>query len=555
MSGGTFASTGKIATAPTTVWFGAVPDRLNMLGAQDLSLVPGAFLIGTPTPAHYASLWSISAGVSFGATTTAPDGTTANSPKIIEDTSTGLHLLTAATVPLRTTVVSSGMLRLAGFFKYAGRRVVLECECPFFGGGIYAVFDLAGGQVGVPATVEAGGNPYHAIATQMTAFGDGWYLCYIDFWFESGLTTEVQVGIYLDNGTGTAPLSNSYTGNGTAGIYGWRTNMMPRQAYGINTVTFFDDFNDLSSIDLANTKAAGFKWYVNNAWTNTWTAPVTQASWLSVNSSVLQIVAQNQTGTAVNLMTTVETAPGSHVGTTFKLPYLLEFKAFWGLDAKAWQFGSSIWALSQEALDAQGLSLPTLSREFDYVESGLPAFVGTPIVFTNTHANGASVGSINPFTGTPSWLTLEAYAPGYNAQGSDGQRYQVTGPSSAVPGTDPISNPGIWHVSAYPGDSGVPNTTPVAQDLTSFRSWSFLCLPWAGTGLSPTSFDGIGGMLCFVDGLYCGAPCPYSPFYAPFTTQVLRTSENQSMPIIIGSDAASPGAGVQMNIDYVRVMQ
>ena len=261
---------------PHYVFFGAIPDRFNLL-------VPGhpPTQIDKQFAANNINQWTLyntvySGGAdavtsSLGAFTTAPDGTN-TAQKIVETTTNSVHSLTA----LPTIGDSPGVLydmRLAVFAKAAERtRIVLKIEqtSTFFQSS-RTVFDLAGGQVAVPGTaVGGGGFDYVPIQDIILPFGNGWYLCMIDVKCNAGTLNQGQIAYFeLDAGSGTAAIDNSYTGDGTSGVYTWRSTMLPPAAWGMSGQrVFFDDFDDptLSQIDLTNSRAPGFTWYINNEW-------------------------------------------------------------------------------------------------------------------------------------------------------------------------------------------------------------------------------------------------------------------------------------------------
>lgn len=95
----------------------------------------------------------------------------------------------------------------------------------------------------------------------------------------------------------------------------------PAQLWSFANRTFFDDFASISTIDTANTKAAGFNWYVNNAWPNAgspWTtATATQAGDISVSNSVLTLATDRSTfGETLNTAVSAVNA-NSYLGTVF----------------------------------------------------------------------------------------------------------------------------------------------------------------------------------------------------------------------------------------------
>jgi hypothetical protein len=271
-----FGSTGP---APNTVWFGNIPDRLNMLrpGLPSQNLFPGVYRGWYA--ANFLNLWFLNnlqynggsnvPTASLGGFTTAPDGTNNTAQLLVETTANTQHQ-TWCEMEIRAGI---GPTRLSGFFKSTNRRLKLmligdpqvdtiTTHLPFGGNGMSAVFDLVGGQVGVGATVIGTGIP---IGVEMVPYPNGWFKCSLDLANAGG--TELWAAAIIDHGTGTNAESVTYAGDGASGVYGWRTNCMPIPAYALNNVCFFDDFTDhtLSNIDLANTHDPAKTWFLQHS--------------------------------------------------------------------------------------------------------------------------------------------------------------------------------------------------------------------------------------------------------------------------------------------------
>jgi hypothetical protein len=125
---------------------------------------------------------------------TSPDSTN-NAFKLVEDTSTGLHKLQKTSIN-----VSAGAVSCYYFVKKAERsKVLIELGG---GGGGYATFDLDLGTLIVENNVTA----------KIELISNGWYRCSVSY-----ITSETSIytGAYLVNDSGT----QSYTGNGTSGLY------------------------------------------------------------------------------------------------------------------------------------------------------------------------------------------------------------------------------------------------------------------------------------------------------------------------------------------------
>jgi hypothetical protein len=129
-------------------------------------------------------------------TTTAPNGTL-TADTLIEDTSNSTHrIFNNTAVTVSTSIASTYSV----YLKSAGRTRAWVRDNDIVG----ALFNLSNGTV-----VSTEGT---ATAT-ITNVGDGWYRCTIT---KINTTVSGRIVIYLDNGT-----SETYTGNGTSGIYIW----------------------------------------------------------------------------------------------------------------------------------------------------------------------------------------------------------------------------------------------------------------------------------------------------------------------------------------------
>jgi hypothetical protein len=595
MPGGFTPAKGSLV--PTnTVWFGGIADRCNFLTPNDVAnLGSGGDTIGyiktvggAVISADYGNLWSIGAGGSLGATTAAPDGTTANSQLFVEDTSNGKHYLS-------TTIVGKGIgsepkpptgpLRLSGYFKNSGRRVVFQVFTgseSFGATGVYAIFDLAGAQIGVGPTfytVAGGANSWVTpIDAQIVSVGGGWYRCNLDFAFTKVDDPAFAIRMFLDNGTGTAALSNSYTGNGSSGVYVWKTNLMPVGAYAINNQTYFNDFTSLATVDVNNTQAAGFDWYPTVQWPNFgWTqAPPSPGSYSIVGGTNLQILLDINPVNGIGLTSTTTNTPGVHVGNTWKPPFYWEVRHAIRYDLGTTHSGIfNVWSIAQDWIDHQGLFPTDLNpepqylaygSELDFVEiqvmdAGNPrvgTHIGGPISLSFTNRNGT--GSQGPYfgRGTPTFYPLMAYIPGSGVMLS-GTNYVSN--AFTIPGDTP---PGAhWGAGSYPppASSGQPQQPQVPFDNTQQHTRGFLFLPYYdgrdSPNVAPNSSAGtVSGsnpractMWTFIDGLMCGIGAACSPFSTK--TNLLR-AEGNSYPIFIGADS-SPGVPIQ--IDWVQVTQ
>jgi hypothetical protein len=598
---------------PTTQWFGTLPDRLNFLTPNDISQVtaPGSNSAGNFTwikplsgvfvSADYGNLWSPWVGCSFGATTTAPDGTTVNSQLLQEDSSNGFHVATCTLGSAGLGALGGqacGALRLSGYFKFAGRRVVLRV---FSGGdvsgsgykGCYAVFDLQGGQVGVGPTfifLFGGRTGVVPLDAQIVAYPNGWYRCSLDFSVTRVVDNNLTSQIMLDNGTGTAALSNSYVGNPSGvGAYVWRTNLMPIGAYALNNPTFFDDMTRLSNFDLNNTLAPGFDWYMggNNPDNFGWTETVTQPASFAQSGSVVSFLKTTSSPNGVTVQSAARTGPGTWIGKTWKPPFLIEVNGAFRFDLHAPNTViGMLWCITQDAMSQSGLTPTTLvtpdylnwPTEIDFMEINYPVQnmryhgnIGPPINLPNRGASTGGLGANAAFCrGTPPWEALWNYAPTTGVgvmQGGLGYVGSFPTFGVAPPGS-------TWTLSPYPPGGGTPAGGPrTVFDYAQFHTYSFLFLPYFGqtdlpntppfvsagnTNPNPNNEipDGANpraALQCaFIDGLMVGWGGTYTPFTGNGASSLALRVEGNSYPIWIGADQ-SPGCTIQ--IDWIRVTQ
>ena len=127
---------------------------------------------------------------------TSPDGTD-NAFSLIEDTSTGVHL-----VKPPNSSFTSNIYTLSVFAKYNGRILQIASTST---GGHYANFDLLNGVIG-----NIGGSTANVT---MTEISNGWYRCSMT------TTSNMNTAIINTVQSATSVYQETYTGNGTSGIY------------------------------------------------------------------------------------------------------------------------------------------------------------------------------------------------------------------------------------------------------------------------------------------------------------------------------------------------
>lgn len=275
--------------------------------------------------------WTYSniADTTFATTTTAPDGVSL-AQKVIANTTNGFHLLNSASIT-RGSVISQSF-RCAAIVKAAGyTRFVLEIASGNGSSGVFAIFDIAGQQVGVGQAPFGSGFAF-AGNYIIKPMPNGFVMFAMDVSTTSnGVTCDVQ----MDNGSGTGSGSRSFAGDGTSGFYLWKMSFLPTAAWQITSQVFSDSMTNCATVDLANTTNSGYHFYRNNVWPNAaepgsagfpnsfWkTTTPTPASSISCGPSGLTISQDVHPGAGANLSTAVtdaivvSTTSGTVAGTT-----------------------------------------------------------------------------------------------------------------------------------------------------------------------------------------------------------------------------------------------
>jgi hypothetical protein len=628
MPGGFFPHSGS-STPTNSVWFGAIVDRLNCLSAWDGS---SSFAGGNnpqPTggsqsspilPLNFANQWGGLTNVSFTSFTTAPDGTTSTAQLMTENA--------AATVPHNITscisvqhvaggqinLVPTGTWRLSGYWKSTNRRIVYEVRIRGEGppdAGIYVVFDLVNGAIGVAPTLLSASlaMPQFVAAAQIYPAPDGFYRCELDFSYSFGTSfyTETMWGmrVFLDNGVGSAPVAAnySYTGDGVSGAWGWKTNLMAVAAYSISNITFQDDFTSLNTIDLNNTKAPGFNFYTDMAFSNWFgNASPPPSLWKSgvsiVGGTILNVVCPPIPSLAsFSLMPSLVSwtdsgfPAGQSVGQGWHMPFLHEVRSAVALNTTNISNGFTSWALGIDAFidmasnSNNNVGYPYGNMEFDYAEiiidgfgnvlnGGVPTFnchcYGTGGTINNgqkgnigcfTSSSGSNPQSVNGSTfqsinGTSTYLSAQSYPfDGFLDVSVGGTRYRQVGP--VVPPATPPPNPTYWAVSTYgTGGSGAP---PIpALDMGQFNTWSTLVLPSHGAP-GPPGTQQVGMVLRFCNGALVGANTGWNSGGALTTAAAGNasciSSEASGFMIIQSFSAEVANPGAQCQYDFIRIMR
>ena len=310
-----------------TQMVGAVPGRFNIL-SQGNDFTP----LGINT-------WSVVGSSVSGKIFKGPDGKL-SSQHLTEDSSTGEHRVNSeGTVLGLGNVLGNSTpqekippMRMAAIIKADQRtRCVLKITGFNTVGSASTGFDLAGGNAGY-STQNV--TDWSITASTITPLSNGWWLCTADALCTSTNPVGILMQILLDDGSGTAANSISYAGDGTSGIQMFFASIMPKGAWGL-ALTFEDNFNDISTIDMDDTRLPGFNWYRHGAFsgsniTGVTVCPALPANAISVSNSILTIQT-DVSGFGQGLMTVCEKIgdPSQVTGTTFPCPHLIEGQMSW----------------------------------------------------------------------------------------------------------------------------------------------------------------------------------------------------------------------------------
>lgn len=125
----------------------------------------------------------------------------------------------------------------------------------------------------------------------------------------------------------------------------------PAQAWGYSNLTFYENWASTGTIDLSNTMASGFNWYINNAFPNAvvgstnfgniLTAAATQSGDLSVSSNQMAI-STDRSNIAESLNTCVWNG-SALIGTTFTGGFYIDVPM--KFDPTAGQTGFNAWPI------------------------------------------------------------------------------------------------------------------------------------------------------------------------------------------------------------------
>lgn len=587
-------------TVVNFVAFGAAADLINMLKPSMIIFDGGGNMEVSETNAlaNYVSEWSIGNNselafmnpssdlASVGASALGPDGTmTAN--KIVESSGNTPHCMRAGLKWSSTGSVDKAMAYRLVVYAKAGERSRFQLELansqipfanPTRSGGVRATFDVSAGTIATAAAIF--GNMAGALATApvaaIEASQDGWYKCSVECMFPDTPFSGFPIGpfctIFLDNGSGT-----TYAGDGASGMYFWQSRLLPPRAFNLTERTFFDDFNSLDTIDVDDTKAPGFNWYVDNE-SPAWPFGTIPAGEYSIAGSILTISSPSSlanktltssvwSGTAFG----VTPVSGSWTGFHFNMPALVEARAYWG-DAPGGASGwPSTWTNSRELFEYPAVfnsAVGGVDAIFhpDYSSAGIlhptaNAAAGTSVVtFAYVPPWGRRVGAFCWGTGIASGtkilsansttITLDAniVAPGvsigqdfYVGWATEHDFFEVTVAPSGSPNSKPYTGVHGYptHITQFTGSAG--EISGLDPDYTQPHTYQTLLLPYDGTD--------IGLRLHFTDGL-C-QPIPTWQFAPDLTSGIFAWDDGTAdYPIWIGAPNDFPGSW-----DFVAVYE
>jgi hypothetical protein len=289
-----------------------------------------------------------------------------NATRLVPSTANNTHLvsseieITVPAIPIKRAIIA----KAAGY----SRAVVYYKEWTGDKEGSVG-FNLTTGESYDP--VDEDGAVVSNIA--MTDLDDGWWLC--TFEYLCATTANLIPEIRVDNGTGTNARSVSFAGDGTKGIDVLWDSALPKAAWDITNQTFQDDFTSLSTIDLANTKVPGFKWYINNLYadsfmptfgweTNPPSVPSDPAAFTLSSPSILKIYTPGadggEAGWNTQLWSTVTNGAGGVLGYSHKPPLIYDALVNWDGDVGSynpqWTGYAAFWGMPIEALQSPSIS-------------------------------------------------------------------------------------------------------------------------------------------------------------------------------------------------------
>ena len=336
---------------------------------------------------------------------TAPDGTATMTFLKETTAASAAHYMQYAVVNRGTGGVNTVNFRFSCDAEAATRTRIVLFTFNGSGHGSTVVFDLAGGQVGVAQVISGSGGTMTGLGASISPIGvdaktgKTVYRANMDMAIGAGTSNSLQGSVDLDAGSGTGATNDVYTGDGVSGAYVWQCTLLPLAAYSLVANKLHDDFTTLNTIDVNNTKAPGFKWYVA-AWSNAaqsgWAnMSPTQAGDLSVSNGILTI-ANDRSTFGYGIGSACTDGSTGYIGQAFQPPFF--YQAATNFNPATAQVSFTSWPdipmLPTEFL-TPGNTATVEFIEWDIMEAQ-PNGTGTVSMTSNNHDWSASAGG---FTG------------------------------------------------------------------------------------------------------------------------------------------------------------
>ncbi len=155
-------------------------------------------------------------------TTIAPDGTT-TADSLIENTSNNPHFI--------YQIIGAGYgagVNMISCYAKAGSRTKFRLVMNTIPAGAYAEYDLT---AGTASSVTLLGSGFSTGSASITSVGNGWYRCMVSITASSALMGQVYLSLLDASG------SNTYTGDGTSGLFIWGAQIEQRATVTAYTPT------------------------------------------------------------------------------------------------------------------------------------------------------------------------------------------------------------------------------------------------------------------------------------------------------------------------------
>jgi hypothetical protein len=260
ITGGTINGTTIGATTPAAGTFTTITGQTEVLKGTGTNMVPYSQAFATGG-------WGPSAVTVTNNTTTAPDATT-TATSLIESATTASHWMYLQQTP----TLQAGTYTMSVYAKANGRTAIIV-GLAYNGSGSNnygtVTFDLSG-----VAVAQANTSIFTIASSSITSVGSGWYRCVasITIPYIQNMLAVIAVSnatTYTVGSYGT----NSYTGNGTSGLYIWGAQLEPASTVGTYIPTTSTpllgsptlSFSNLSLIGLQNDGALYLQPYSTGA--------------------------------------------------------------------------------------------------------------------------------------------------------------------------------------------------------------------------------------------------------------------------------------------------